>query len=31
VRSMAGLSLARPLRLGDFRTDPMLNAYLDWM
>jgi len=31
VRSMAGLSLARPLRLSDFRTDPMLNAFMDWM
>jgi ATP-dependent DNA helicase PIF1 len=31
VRSMAGLSLARPLRLQDFRADPMLDAFLDWM
>ena len=30
VRTLAGLSLARPLRGSDFRTDPMLAAFMAW-
>jgi ATP-dependent DNA helicase PIF1 len=31
VRTMAGLSLARPLRASDLKTDPMLVAYQTWV
>jgi hypothetical protein len=31
VRSMAGLSLARPLRASDLKTDAMLVAYQEWV
>jgi ATP-dependent DNA helicase PIF1 len=31
VRSMAGLSFARPLRPADIRVDPMLVEFMEWV
>src|SRR3984893_5696847 len=31
VRTMAGLSFARPLRSADVRADPVLLAFMDWV